>query len=94
MHATLRKKPQKYTSLLHFSLTLFCAHQVDIATVDIIERASRADPDGKRTIGVLTKPDMIGEGAHAPVIETLLNVSKPLKLGYVMVKASSIMFCM
>ena len=60
--------------------------QVDIATVDIIERASQADPDGKRTVGVLTKPDMIGDGAHRPVIDTLLNITKPLRLGYVMVK--------
>jgi interferon-induced GTP-binding protein Mx1 len=35
---------------------------VDIATVDIIERASKADPRGHRTVGVLTKPDMIGAG--------------------------------
>ncbi len=62
--------------------------QVDIATVDIIERASKADPDGKRTVGVLTKPDLIGDGAHKPVFDTLLNISKPLRLGYVMVKVS------
>ena len=31
---------------------------VDIATVDILERASKADKEGVRTIGVLTKPDL------------------------------------
>jgi hypothetical protein len=28
--------------------------------VDILERAARVDPEGNRTIGVLTKPDLIG----------------------------------
>jgi hypothetical protein len=63
--------------------------QVDIATVDIIERASKADPEGKRTVGVLTKPDLVSDGAHQPVVATLLNITKPLRLGYVMVKVSN-----
>ncbi|KAH8044578.1 hypothetical protein JL722_14630 [Aureococcus anophagefferens] len=33
----------------------------DVATVDILERALTVDPTGERTIGVLTKPDLIGE---------------------------------
>ena len=33
----------------------------DIATVDIIEMARQADPHGQRTIGVLTKPDLIDQ---------------------------------
>jgi hypothetical protein len=32
---------------------------VDIATVAIIHDARQADPQGQRTIGVLTKPDLI-----------------------------------
>ena len=32
---------------------------VDIATVGIIHDARQADPQGQRTIGVLTKPDLI-----------------------------------
>ena len=32
----------------------------DIATIDILERASLGDPKGERTLGVLTKPDLIG----------------------------------
>jgi hypothetical protein len=38
---------------------------------------------------VLTKPDLIGDGKHNNVVSTLLNKTKPLKLGYVMVKVSS-----
>ncbi|KAJ1495567.1 P-loop containing nucleoside triphosphate hydrolase protein [Baffinella frigidus] len=62
---------------------------VDIATVDIIEMARKADPQGQRTIGVLTKPDLIDEGAEKDVVETLKNAKKPLELGYIMVKNRS-----
>lgn len=31
----------------------------DISTIDILERASTFDPSGRRTIGVLTKPDLV-----------------------------------
>ncbi|CAB1121527.1 unnamed protein product [Ectocarpus sp. CCAP 1310/34] len=58
----------------------------DVATVDILERAKKVDPSGKRTIGVLTKPDLINPGGEAEVLEVLSNNRKPLKLGYVMVK--------
>lgn len=58
----------------------------DIATVDILERASRHDPSGYRTIGVLTKPDLIGAGNEEEVVSVLLNVRKPLHLGYIMCK--------
>ena len=46
----------------------------------------QVDPTGKRTIGVLTKPDLINPGGEAEVLEVLSNNRKPLKLGYVMVK--------
>jgi hypothetical protein len=55
----------------------------DIATVDILERAAVADPKGIRTIGVLTKPDLIGPGGEDEVLAVLHNVRKPLKLGCV-----------
>ena len=40
----------------------------DVATVDILERALRVDPSGERTIGVLTKPDLVGEGSEDEVL--------------------------
>lgn len=62
---------------------------VDIATVDILDRAEKADPEGARTIGVLTKPDTIGEGSEREVLNVLQGIRKPLKLGYLMVKNRS-----
>jgi interferon-induced GTP-binding protein Mx1 len=55
---------------------------VDIATVDILERASNVDPDGTRTIGVLTKPDLIGDSGEDEVMLVLQGILKPLNLGY------------
>lgn len=61
----------------------------DIATVDILERARLVDPTGERTLGVLTKPDLIGPGNEEEVAAVLKNIRKPLKLGYIMVKNRS-----
>lgn len=61
----------------------------DIATVDILERAQGVDPSGERTIGVLTKVDLIGEGAEDELLAVVNNVRKPLELGYVMLKNRS-----
>lgn len=54
--------------------------------MDILERAQKVDARGERTIGVLTKPDLIGPGNEDEVLAVLHNVRKPLQLGYVMVK--------
>ena len=58
----------------------------DIATIDVLERAQKYDPKGKRTIGVLTKCDLVDEGGESQVINVVNNLSKPLSLGYIMVK--------
>lgn len=58
----------------------------DVATIDVLERAAKCDPMGSRTIGVLTKPDLVDKGAECEVIQVMKNLRKPLALGYVMVK--------
>ena len=40
---------------------------VDIATQEIIQMAEDADPHGLRTLGVLTKPDLVDKGAEDKV---------------------------
>lgn len=61
----------------------------DIATVDIVERASKVDPSGLRTVGVLTKPDLVDRGAESNTLNVLANRTKPLRHGYYMVKNRS-----
>ena len=62
---------------------------VDIATVDILERAAKVDPGGARTMGVLTKPDLVDKGAESGVLGVLANRVKPLKHGYAILKNRS-----
>jgi hypothetical protein len=40
---------------------------VDIATQEIIQMAEDADSHGQRTLGVLTKPDLVDKGAEDKV---------------------------
>merc|ERR1711936_285170 len=53
----------------------------DIATSDALNLARQADPEGMRTIGVLTKLDLMDEGTDAKDI--LENKFLPLRRGYV-----------
>ena len=57
--------------------------------MDILERAYRVDPSGSRTIGVLTKPDLVAPCSEGEIVEILQNTKKPLKLGYYMLKNMS-----
>eukprot|EP00096_Caligus_rogercresseyi_P005316 TRINITY_DN2055_c0_g2_i4.p1 TRINITY_DN2055_c0_g2~~TRINITY_DN2055_c0_g2_i4.p1 ORF type:complete len:890 (-),score=300.82 TRINITY_DN2055_c0_g2_i4:524-3193(-) len=55
----------------------------DLATSDALNLAKSVDPDGLRTIGVLTKLDLMDEGTDAR--EVLDNKLLPLRRGYVAV---------
>ena len=59
----------------------------DIATIDGLKMAKELDVQGVRTLGVLTKLDIMDKGTDAK--KALLNEEIPLKLGYVAVKNRS-----
>ncbi|XP_051869301.1 interferon-induced GTP-binding protein Mx3-like [Pristis pectinata] len=59
---------------------------VDIATTEALKLAQEVDPDGQRTLGVLTKPDLIDEGTEKEIIKIIENNVIPLKKGYILVK--------
>ena len=59
---------------------------VDVATQEILEFAADVDPDGIRTLGVLTKPDLVDEGAETRVVDLLEGRSHPLRLGWHIVR--------
>ena len=59
----------------------------DIATSDGLKLAKEIDTSGSRTLGVLTKLDIMDAGTDAR--KALLNEEIPLKLGYVGVKNRS-----
>ncbi|KAH7263114.1 P-loop containing nucleoside triphosphate hydrolase protein [Fusarium tricinctum] len=60
---------------------------VDIANQKILTYAKEADPDGKRTLGVLTKPDLaVEEATKGVVVDLVLGKRRDLQLGYCVVK--------
>ncbi|XP_066497224.1 interferon-induced GTP-binding protein MxE [Hoplias malabaricus] len=59
---------------------------IDIATTEALKMASKVDPNGQRTLGILTKPDLVDKGAEDMIVSTVSNLVIPLKKGYMMVK--------
>jgi len=60
---------------------------VDLSTSDGIQMAMKIDREGRRTIGVITKIDIMDKGTDAKLM--LENEEIPLKLGYFGVKNRS-----
>jgi hypothetical protein len=44
------------------------------------------DPDGERTLGVLTKPDLVDKGAEDKVIDLIRGKDMQVRLGWVIVR--------
>ncbi|PHH63903.1 hypothetical protein CDD81_5351 [Ophiocordyceps australis] len=62
----------------------------DIANQPIIKLARKHDPRGQRTVGIITKPDLINEGTEAKIALIAKNQdSIKLKLGFFLVKNPS-----
>lgn len=59
---------------------------VDIATQEIVEMARELDPNGERTLGVITKPDLVDKGAETKVIDLIEGRQMPMKLGWVILR--------
>ncbi|XP_070758734.1 interferon-induced GTP-binding protein Mx-like [Enoplosus armatus] len=59
---------------------------VDIATTEALKMAQQVDPDGERTLGILTKPDLVDKGTEETVVEIVHNEVIHLKKGYMIVK--------
>ncbi|XP_070539502.1 interferon-induced GTP-binding protein Mx-like [Ptychodera flava] len=59
---------------------------VDIATTEALKMAQEVDPTGSRTLGVLTKPDLVDLGTEPNVVKIAQNKVIPLKKGYTVIK--------
>ncbi|XP_072116124.1 interferon-induced GTP-binding protein Mx-like [Mobula birostris] len=59
---------------------------VDIATTEALKMAQEADPTGERTLGILTKPDLIDKGTEINILKLVNNEVVTLKKGYMVVK--------
>ncbi|THH09638.1 hypothetical protein EW145_g1875 [Phellinidium pouzarii] len=65
-------------------LTVSC--EADFEVQGAHQLVKKYDPDGQRTIGVLTKPDRIAEGDQDQWIRFVKNEEEPLDLGWFSVK--------
>lgn len=59
---------------------------VDIATQEILAMAEEADPLGQRTLGVLTKPDLVDGGGEEHVMDLVRGTKNKLNLGYCIIR--------
>jgi GTPase SAR1 family protein len=58
----------------------------DIANEDVVQLADDLDPYGNRTLGVLTKPDLVDDGAEGEILNVINGKSHRLKLGWHLVR--------
>ncbi|KAL0978541.1 hypothetical protein UPYG_G00171880 [Umbra pygmaea] len=59
---------------------------VDIATTEALQMAQEVDPAGERTLGILTKPDLVDKGTEETVVDIVHNNIIHLTKGYMIVK--------
>ncbi|XP_065107895.1 interferon-induced GTP-binding protein Mx-like [Paramisgurnus dabryanus] len=59
---------------------------IDIETTEALQMAKNVDPDGNRTLGILTKPDLVDKGMEETIVKIVNNCVVKLKKGYMIVK--------
>ncbi|KAI8065524.1 Dynamin central region-domain-containing protein [Gongronella butleri] len=77
----IREMIFKYISKPNAIILAVTAANTDLANSDGLKLAREVDPEGLRTIGVLTKVDLMDQGTD--VIDILAGRVIPLRLGYV-----------
>ncbi|KAJ1559258.1 vacuolar protein sorting-associated protein 1, partial [Cladochytrium tenue] len=77
----IREMIMKYITKNNALVVAVTSANMDIANSDGLKMAREVDPEGLRTIGVLTKIDLMDQGTD--VVDILANRVIPLRLGYV-----------
>ncbi|KAF2746075.1 vacuolar dynamin-like GTPase-like protein VpsA [Sporormia fimetaria CBS 119925] len=77
----IREMVLKYIGKSNAIILAVTAANTDLANSDGLKLAREVDPEGQRTIGVLTKVDLMDEGTD--VVDILAGRIIPLRLGYV-----------
>jgi replication fork clamp-binding protein CrfC len=77
----IREMVIKYISKANAIILAVTAANTDLANSDGLKLAREVDPEGQRTIGVLTKVDLMDDGTD--VIDILAGRIIPLRMGYV-----------
>nr|AMW93069.1 myxovirus resistance 1 protein [Carollia perspicillata] len=77
---------RKYIQRLETINLVVVPCNVDIATTEALSMAQEVDPEGDRTIGILTKPDLVDKGTEDKIVDVARNLICHLKKGYMIVK--------
>lgn len=77
----IRDMVLKYITKPNAIILAVTSANIDLANSDGLKLAREVDPEGQRTIGVLTKIDLMDEGTD--VVDILAGRIIPLRLGYV-----------
>jgi len=77
----IREMILKYITKTNAIILAVTAANTDLANSDGLKLAREVDPEGTRTIGVLTKVDLMDQGTD--VVDILAGRVIPLRLGYV-----------
>ncbi|KAF8470291.1 dynamin protein dnm1 [Russula ochroleuca] len=77
----IRSLVLEYISKPNCVILAVSAANVDLANSDSLKLARSVDPQGRRTIGILTKLDLMDAGTHAH--DVLTGRVYPLKLGFI-----------
>jgi replication fork clamp-binding protein CrfC len=77
----IRDMVSTYISKANAIILAVTAANIDLANSDGLKLAREVDPEGQRTIGVLTKVDIMDHGTD--VVDILAGRIIPLRLGYV-----------
>ena len=73
--------PLLFTTPHNSVILAVSAANVDLANSESLKLARSVDPQGRRTIGILTKLDLMDAGTHA--LDILTGRVYPLKLGFI-----------
>lgn len=84
--ASVRAMVERYMANPRSIIMAVVPANVDIATQEILEMAKVHDPAEQRTLGVLTKLDLVDKGAEDNVLDLIQGTTHTLSLGWCMVK--------
>ncbi|KAF5897562.1 seizure protein 6 isoform X1, partial [Clarias magur] len=77
---------RKYITNQDTILLVVVPCNVDIATTEALKMAQEVDPYGDRTLGILTKPDLVDKGMEDAVLSIINNETIYLSKGYMIVR--------
>ncbi|ETS76893.1 hypothetical protein PFICI_10767 [Pestalotiopsis fici W106-1] len=88
--AMVRRMAESYLESSRTIILAVLQASNDVANQGIVQLARKHDPDGQRTVGIITKPDLINAGTEAKIARLANNVDNiKLKLGFFLLKNPS-----